>query len=300
MEPAVPQIIVFGSLHYDIFVDAPTPPRKGETVAGRSWMPKCGGKGGNQAVAAGRAGAGVAMVGLVGDDPFGQALLDNLDRAGVDRRSVRIEPDAATGMSVAIRDRDGDYGAIIVSGVNLMLSRREAASAGQLFAPGRWLVLQNEVPEEANLAAASMMKENGGRVLLNAAPARPVSPSLASLVDVLVVNALEAEVLAPGAPVHDLDGAKAAARRLSKDYPCAVVTAGGAGVASAARDAEEIALEAIRVKVESTHGAGDAFIGHLAASLANGDSMRDALSRANRAAALLVGTPETGRQSPSA
>lgn len=291
----MPDVIVFGSLHYDILLDAPVQPRKGETVAGQSWSPKCGGKGGNQAVAAARAGASVAMIGAVGEDPFGQALMANLDAAGVDRRAVRTEPGAATGMSVAIRDEEGDYSAIIVSGVNQTISEKDVASAGDLLEPGAWLVLQNEVPEEANLAVASEMAARGGKVLLNAAPARDLSPSLAAAVDVLVVNAIEAQMLAGGAPVESLEGALAAARILAEKHRHAIVTAGGAGVACVGPHGEEITVEALKVKVQSTHGAGDAFIGQLAASLARGEAIRDAIAKANRTAALLVGTPESER-----
>ena len=90
-----PLVTVFGSLHYDIMVEAPDRPRKGETVTGHAWHPKCGGKGGNQAVSAARAGVRAAMIGAVGDDDFGRALLGNLDRAGVDRRFVRVAPEPA-------------------------------------------------------------------------------------------------------------------------------------------------------------------------------------------------------------
>uniref|UniRef100_UPI001FEFD795 PfkB family carbohydrate kinase n=1 Tax=Mesorhizobium mediterraneum TaxID=43617 RepID=UPI001FEFD795 len=107
-----PLVTVFGSLHYDIMVEAPDRPRKGETVTGHAWQPKCGGKGGNQAVSVARAGVGSAMIGAVGDDDLGRVLLDNLYRCGVDSRFVRVAPGAGSGMSVAIFDDGGDYGAV--------------------------------------------------------------------------------------------------------------------------------------------------------------------------------------------
>ena len=114
-------VIVVGSLHYDIMVDAPDRPRKGETVAGYRWRPKFGGKGGNQAVAAARAGAVTRMVGAVGADDFGTFLINGLDAAGVDRSHVCVLEGTASGMSVAISDDEGDYGAVIVSGSNLQI-----------------------------------------------------------------------------------------------------------------------------------------------------------------------------------
>jgi ribokinase len=149
---APPTVIVVGSLHYDIVVDAPDRPRKGETLAARSWAPKFDGKGGNQAVAARRQGVPTAMVGAVGDDSFGAALLAGLDRAQVDRTNVAVLGGIASGMSVAIFDDDGDYGAVIVSGANLAIAPEQAGA--ELLSRGKVLVLQNEIPEVVNEAVA--------------------------------------------------------------------------------------------------------------------------------------------------
>ncbi|MBZ9774235.1 ribokinase [Mesorhizobium sp. CO1-1-8] len=292
-----PLVTVFGSLHYDIMVDAPDRPRKGETVTGHAWQPKCGGKGGNQAVSAARAGVRAAMIGAVGDDDFGRALLASLDRAGVDRRFVRVAAGAGSGMSVAIFDAGGDYGAVIVSGSNLTLGDADIASASDVMAQTAVLLLQNEVPEAANIAAARAVKAQGGRVVLNAAPARKLSEELIALVDILVVNAIEAEFLTGMAVVETLDGAAQAARRLADLYPAAIVTAGGEGVACRDWTGEAFALPAIPVKVASTHGAGDEFVGALAAGLARGEGMKAAVTTANAASALLVSTPEAERDS---
>lgn len=291
-----PLVTVFGSLHYDIMVDAPDRPRKGETVTGHAWHPKCGGKGGNQAVSAARAGARSAMIGAVGDDDFGHALLANLDCAKVDRRFVRVAAGAGSGMSVAIFDAGGDYGAVIVSGSNLTLGEKDIAGASGMIAQTAVLLLQNEVPEAANIAAARAVKAQGGRVVLNAAPARKLSEELIGLVDILVVNAIEAEFLAGMAVVETLDGAAQAARRLVDLCPVVIVTAGGEGVACCDRTGEAFALPAIPVKLVSTHGAGDEFVGALAAALARGEGMRAAVTAANAASALLVSTPEAERQ----
>ncbi|RWN00740.1 MAG: ribokinase [Mesorhizobium sp.] len=291
-------VAVFGSLHYDILVDAPDRPRKGETVTGFGWQPKCGGKGGNQALSAARAGARSAMIGAVGDDDFGCALLANLSRSNVEHRFVRVEPGIRSGMSVAIFDDDGDYGAVIVSGSNLTLGEKDVAAAAGLLAQAEVLLLQNEVPEIANIAAARAAKAHGCCVVLNAAPARPLPAELTGLVDIVITNAIEAEFLA-GIPVVDtLEGAAEAARQLAIVYPAAIVTAGGDGVAYHDRDGRAFALGAIPVKVVSTHGAGDEFVGAFAAALARGEPTEAAIAAANAAAALLVSTPEADRQTP--
>lgn len=282
-----PSVVVLGSLHYDIMVYGPDRPRKGETVTGRAWEPKCGGKGGNQAVAAARAGVATAMIGAVADDAFGKALIDNLELGGVDHRFVRTLEGSGSGMSVAIFDSDGDYGAVIVSGSNLALGQADIDDAAALFTNGAVLVLQNEVPEAANIAAAKAMRKAGGAVILNAAPARPLSAEMTGLVDVLVVNAIEAEQIGGSAVVDSLPGALDAAKGLAKRFPAVVVTAGSDGVAAVA-DGEDYAIEAIKVKLVSTHGAGDEFTGVLAAEMARGAGFEQALHSANRAAAELV------------
>lgn len=291
MTTASPSVIVFGSLHYDIMVHGPARPRKGETVTGESWHPKCGGKGGNQAVSAAKTGMRTAMIGAVADDTFGRALVENLDRQGVDHRFVKVADSGGSGMSVAIFDREGDYGAVIVSGSNLTLGQSDVDRAAELFGEQSVLVLQNEVPDAANFAAAKAMKSAGGRVILNAAPARDLPPALSELVDVIVVNAIEAEQLTDVAVFDSLAGALGAARLLAKTYPAAVVTAGGEGLACATNPGEEFLIEAIKVRLVSTHGAGDEFTGVLAAEIARGTSMETALRAANHAAAVLVSTP---------
>lgn len=292
---ASPLVTVFGSLHYDIAVFGPARPRKGETVTGTSWHPKFGGKGGNQAVSAARSGVSTAMIGAVADDDFGRFLVANLERRNVDHTFVRRNAALSTGMSVAIFDDEGDYGAVIVSGSNLTLGEDDVSSARDLLGRTTILVLQNEVPDAANVAAAKAMRQAGGRVLINAAPARALSNELQPLIDIIVVNAIEAEMLAGVPVVETLDGALEAARKLVRIFPEVVVTAGGAGVAYASRDGEEIVIAAVKVKVESTHGAGDEFIGVLAAEIASGRTMSDALQKANMDAGKLVGTPEEHR-----
>jgi ribokinase len=288
-----PAVIVVGSLHYDIIVDAPDRPRKGETIAGRSWAPKFGGKGGNQALAARRQGVSTAMVGAVGDDNFGAALLAGLDRGRVDRTNVAVLSEIGSGMSVAIFDDDGDYGAVIVSGANLAIVPGRASE--QLLSRGKVLVLQNEIPEIVNEAVARHARDLGVTTILNAAPARPFTTSLPDLVDILIVNAIEAEMLG-GGDVSSLETAACAAERLAARFKCVVVTAGGDGVASFERSGHAFKLPGINVAVASTHGAGDTCLGTLAARMALGDPFELALSTANREAAKLVSTPEGKRE----
>ena len=272
----VSAVVVVGSLHYDIMVDAPDRPRKGETVAGLSWSPKFGGKGGNQALAAESQGVPTAMVGAVGGDDFGAALLAGLDRGGVDRSAVAILPSVGSGMSVAIFDDQGDYGAVIVSGANLDI--KSAQAHDELLRSAKVLILQNEIPETVNEDVARRAREFGVKSILNAAPARSFETALPSYIDILVVNALEAEMLG-SIPVHSLADAEKAAASLTSRFASVVVTAGGDGVAFQDGAGNKVSLPGIPIKVQSTHGAGDMFVGTLAARLALGNDVHTAPQR---------------------
>jgi ribokinase len=280
-------VIVCGSLHLDVMLYAPALPRPDETVAGRRWERKCGGKGGNQAAMAARAGARTAMIGRVGADDFGAELVAHLDAAGVDRREVGVDPQTGSGISAAIVQDDGDYGAVIVSGANLRLDPAQAAAAWERLGGARTLILQNEAPEAVNIAVAARARRDGAMVLLNAAPMREMSAALLSLVDVLIVNRVEASALA-GHEVEDRDTALAALPKFSAPGRSVVVTLGGGGVVAQPSGAPARWIAAKPVRVVSTHGAGDCFVGALAAGLARGESLLSAAEAGNAAAAALV------------
>lgn len=282
-------VLVVGSLHHDIMVRADHLPQKDETAVGSLWYPKFGGKGGNQAVAVVRAGAPCRMFGAVGDDDFGRFLRRGLRDGGVEDAFVATLPGVGSGMSVAILDAAGDYAATIVSGANLK-SDPDALGDDGLWRDVGLLVLQNEVPEALNIAAARQARARGLRTVLNAAPVRALSPELVGLVDVLVVNAVEAEMMGAG-EVHSLTAAAGAAERLAEQFQTVIVTAGRLGLAAASRGGERFALPAEKVQAVSSHGAGDAFIGALAARLVRSATLREASKAASHAAALHVSTP---------
>ncbi len=288
---ARPRVTVVGSLHYDIMVRAPYLPRTGETLMGEAWWWKPGGKGGNQAMAAARHGADVEMIGCLGDDGFGERLRTRLADAGVGLGHIRTV-DQGSGMSVALQQADGDYAAVVVSGANRDISVAQVGAEAELIGSSEVLLLQNEIGEASSAAAAGVAREAGATVIHNAAPARAMG-ALAGLVDILVVNTVEAEQLG-AAPVTDLASAVAAARTLQEAAPTVVVTAGSAGVAAATAD-EIVELPAHPVERPDTHGAGDVFVGALGARVAAGDALAEALRYANAAAALHVGTPEEDR-----
>ena len=280
-------VAVIGSLHLDIMVAAPRLPNRDETLIGTSWHYKCGGKGGNQAVAAARFGASTAFGGQTGQDDFGERLRANLLTAGVNVAHVGTDPTQGSGMSVAISEAAGEYGAVVVSGANLTIDPTTIASNWHALWDAKVILLQNEIPESVSLAAAQAAKARGACIVLNAAPARNMSAAFMELVDVLVVNRVEAAMLSgqddPARALAALSGAR-------RDV---VLTRGGEGLMAALRDGSRFDIAALPVKLMSSHGAGDCFCGALAARLAAGDDLRMGCQFASVAAGLFVSTPES-------
>ena len=280
-------VVVVGSLHLDVVATAPRLPAKDETVMGETIEFVCGGKGGNQAMAASRHGARTTMLGRVGGDPFAASLVENLRRAGVDTSLVQHDQEAMSGFSVAIVGADGEYGAVVVSAANRSLS-----PDGFAFPQGAGiLVLQNEVPEAVNRAVAAEARDNGATVVLNAAPMRSMAPELMRLVDLLIVNRIEAGELF-ATPIHTARDALDAVERATTGVTGQmIVTLGSDGLVH--RDlGGGVRHHAVRrVPVVSAHGAGDAFVGALCARMAAHAPMEDAIAYAQAAAAQFVSTP---------
>ncbi len=280
------KILVVGSLHYDIMVDAHHRPEKGETVIGTGCSYKFGGKGGNQAVSAAKSGVDVKFLGAVGTDDSGKFLLSVLQNNSVDTKFVEVIDGVASGMSVATMDAEGDYGAVVVSNANLRINPNQFDN-DEIWADVGMLLLQNEVPEAVNISAALAAKQRSITVCINAAPAKELSPALQDCIDILVVNGVEARDMS-GITVNDLSSASEAALKLNKTFPVVVVTAGECGVAFTEAGGLCNSLPAEKVTLVSTHGAGDCFMGMFCASMINGCSLAESVSKANKAAAIHV------------
>lgn len=280
-------VFVLGALHLDVILSAPHLPREDETVTGSAVRYAIGGKGGNQALAAARHGAVAAMAGRVGDDRFGAELLEGLSRGGVDRSQVQ-RGTGPSGMSAAIVQSDGSYGAVIVSGANLEIE------AGRVRLPqdARVVLLQNEVPEAVNLSLAQEAQARGVPVILNAAPYRAMSDALLGTVSTLVVNRIEAEQMS-GRKIPDVAAAEEVAAGLAGTE--VLLTLGAEGVVRATQDGTGH-HPAHPVTQRATHGAGDAFVGALAARRAQG--LADGLAYAQAAAALHVSRADPDRITP--
>ncbi len=280
-------VCVVGSLNMDLVVRASRLPRIAETVTGGTFATFPGGKGANQAVAAARLGARVAMVGAVGDDGFGRQLIDGLTREAIDVAHVRVDAGAATGVAMIAVDGEGRNMIMVASGANLGVRAADVDAARDAVIGARVLLLQLEVPLEAVLRAAAMARAGGALVCLDPAPAGPLPDALYACVDVINPNEVEAQTLT-GVEVRSVADAERAAVALQAHGPrVAVVKMGDRGAFFLAPDARGH-VPAVVTRAVDTTAAGDAFAAALGVALGEGRGVPDAVAFATRAAGIKV------------
>jgi ribokinase len=265
-------ILVFGSINVDVIVPVPHLPQPGETVLGGDYAVLPGGKGANQAMVARRAGAEVAMAGAVGHDGFAMTALDPLSRAGIDTRLVR-RVEQPTGCAAIMVAENGENIIAVASGANAAVRCDQVLDAA--LDAGTVLVGQMEVLPAETAAVIRRVRTAGGLVLLNLAPALAITPDLLREIDVVVANEGEAATL--GAEPAQI------AARLRQAL---VVTRGSAGAVAYLSTGMTISVPALPIIPVDTTGAGDTFVGVLAAALDLGESLEIGLRRASAAAGL--------------
>jgi ribokinase len=281
-----PRICVVGSCNLDLTFRVPRLPRFGETLAAHALHQGFGGKGANQAVAAARLGAQVAMIARVGDDAFGRQYLDNLRFHGIDTTSVQADPRWPTGMASIFVSDAGANCIVVAAGANAGLTPDDIRNAGAVIQRADVVLCQLETPVETALAAFQIARTAGVRTLLNPAPAADLPGELLRLTDLCVPNETELELLTARSLAAS-GGIEAAARILQLRGPASVVvTLGAAGALLLGATAELLAGQ--RVDAVDPTGAGDVFIGALAVFLAEGLALREAARNANAAAGLSV------------
>jgi ribokinase len=281
------KVCVVGSLNMDLVVKAARLPQVGETLTGAEFATYPGGKGANQAVAAARLGAAVAMIGCVGGDAFGAQQLAGLAREGIEVSRVRTEPNAATGVAFITVDASGRNMIVVAPGANMRLRPGDIDAASGIIASARVILLQLEVPLDAVLRAARAGREAGAIVCLDPAPAAPLPDDLWPLLDVVNPNETEARVLT-GLPVDSISAAERAAETLlERGARTAVIKLGERGCVYASA-ADRAHVPALPVKAVDTTAAGDEFAAALGVALGEGQGLSGAVRFATRAAALKV------------
>jgi ribokinase len=293
-------VVVVGSLNMDVTARVAHLPAIGETVLGTSVSFSPGGKGANQAVAAARLGAATTMVGRVGTDAFGDSLLEFLAAQGVGVTGVRRTADAASGTALIVVGNGSENSIVVVPGANAAVEVADLDRAGASPGPGDVVVAQYEIPLPVVLAALSRARDAGALTILNPAPALAGSGDVLALADVVVVNEAELQFLvsAPRAPAA-AEEALGLARRLQRRPDQAVIATLGPLGAVAVVGSGAVAVDGHQVEAVDSTGAGDCFVGALAASLGRGTDMAEAVRFANMAASISVQHPGAGPSMPS-
>jgi len=294
-------IVVFGSINVDLTFRVDHQPAPGETVLCPGYLASPGGKGANQAAAAARDGAKTTMVGCVGADGFAALAVDTMRNSGVETNAVATV-DAPTACAAISVDKDGENSIVVASGANL--STRAAQVPDALLGPDTLLLLQMEVDLAENWALLERARERGARTALNVAPAAPVPASALERLDYLVINKIEGAAIAAatGIDTHtpeDIPG------QLAERYGLTCVLTLGKAGAVLHGPSGGYAIPALNVTPTDTTGAGDTYVGYLAAGLDAGLDIVDAARRASAAAALActregaqIGIPVTSDVDP--
>ena len=281
-------VMVVGSANLDVVVNVPRIPEFGETLLGSNVSHLPGGKGLNQACAAGNTGVQTFFVGAVGDDTHGDVLLAALRANSVNTEDTAVMPNQDSGTAHILVSDAGSNQIVVVPAANGLVTIENVLAALQRHPEANTLVLQGEIPFDVCEAAAEAVETRGGRTVFNLAPAAHVSSRLLSLADPLVVNEFEAGIVLNQDAPTDADTAMEAARSLMEFSRSVIITLGSKGAVVGENGVfTYVPAEKVDIVVDTT-GAGDAFVGVVAAELATGASLLAAANRANHAAGLTV------------
>lgn len=280
-------VVCVASWNADLVSRVQRPLARGETLMADAFEIGPGGKGSNASVACARQGARVAILARIGDDDFGRMGLDLWRAEGIDIGQVHTVPGERTGVAQILVYADGDNSIAVFPGATAGLDASHAGRARHLLLGCKVAMASCEVPLECTMAAFSLAREGGARTVFNPAPARALPDALLALTDVLTPN--ESELLAlAGLPPGTADHTSAARRLRERGAGVIVVTLGGSGCAVHLPDGSVREFAGHAMQVTDTIGAGDTFTGALAAALARGETLDEAVRHANAAGALSV------------
>jgi ribokinase len=279
--------VVLGSINMDLVVNSDRYPSEGETIIGNKFDYSNGGKGANQAVAIAKQGGDVSFIGKIGDDEFGNKLLNNLLRNNVKVDYLKKDADVSSGVAVILVEKDGQNRIVVVSGANAKVSSDDVVDAEALLDDCSYLIMQLEIPIKTIEFAVRLAKEKAIKTVLNASPLPVASlgEDMLKAIDYLVVNEIEAEGLT-GIPVVDIDSGFGAAKALHEKTKGTILLTLGKDGSIAADNGDIWHTPSFGVDTIDSTGAGDAFIGGFIGCLQRGSTMRDAVIHASATGSL--------------
>ncbi|MGR5557691.1 ribokinase [Vibrio fortis] len=284
------QLIVLGSVNADHVLQVPSFPRPGETLIGGNYQVIPGGKGANQAVAAARLNADIGFIACVGDDPFGINIRQDFEKDGINIDGVIVAENTPTGIAMIQVSATGENSICLSAEANDKLDCAQIEPHLDKIRGAKYLLTQLETPIEGIEYAVKMAKESGTKVILNPAPARPLTNELLACVDVITPNETEAEVLT-GVTVSDDASAHQAALALhDKGIKTVMITLGAKGVwlSHSGESNQGELIPGFRVEATDTTAAGDTFNGALVTGLLEEMPLEKAIKFAHAAAAISV------------
>lgn len=270
-----------------MIVKVPRIPAPGETILGGKFVKAAGGKGANQAVAAARSGGNVTFIANTGNDNFGKEAIEGFQKEGVNTESIFVDEETPSGVALIFVGEDGENSIAVASGANGTLTPSQIGKTEPVIADGNILLAQLETPLETIEQAIKIANKHNVKVILNPAPAQPLSDDLLKRIDILTPNQSEAELLT-GIRVEDESSAKKASEKLlSRGVKTVILTLGSEG-AFVMSETIQKTIPGFKVNAEDTTAAGDTFNGALAVGVSLGKSIEDAIIWAHAAAALSV------------
>jgi ribokinase len=284
------RVTVIGSLNVDTILEIPRLPKPGETLAMHNQSFAGGGKGSNQGIAAGRAGADTYFIGKVGDDANGKFMINSMTESGINVDQITVTKDAKTGQAFILLDDEGQNSILVYGGANQELAATDVENAKDTIAQSDFIITQFETPLDVAEAAFKEAKANDVVTILNPAPARDTIPaSLLAVSDLVVPNETECQTLTGVEITDEASMIKGAEKLHAMGAKCVIITVGSKGAFYHTADGDTGFVDAFKVKAVDTTAAGDTFIGALSSQL-NKDlsNLPDAIRFANRASSITV------------
>ncbi|HHQ6589832.1 TPA: ribokinase [Serratia fonticola] len=284
------KLVVLGSINADHILNINQFPQPGETVIGQQYKVAFGGKGANQAVAAGRSGADIAFIACVGADDIGERIRQQLATDRIDTQPIEAIADSTTGVALIFVNAEGENVIGIDAGANAAVTPDYLNRYRQRVIDADALLMQLESPLETVIAAAKLAKQHQTQVILNPAPACELPDELLAMINMITPNETEAQRLTGIAVNNDADAERAANILHDKGIGCVIITLGSRGVWLSENGKGKL-VPGFKVKAVDTIAAGDTFNGALVTALLEGKVMSDAVRFAHAAAAIAVTRP---------